>query len=105
MNPLPVSSSSDMPPESSGNCSYAFNMNNCDTQSSWIIDSGALDHMTYDPTDLACDIVPLRRNITNSNGVTSPVIGASTVHTYPLFAAYTTCTITKAYIDVSWPSY
>ncbi|KAB2627810.1 hypothetical protein D8674_032605 [Pyrus ussuriensis x Pyrus communis] len=27
--------------------------------------------MTYDPTDLSCDIVPLRRNITNANGVTS----------------------------------
>ena len=72
-----------MPLESSGNCGYAFNMNNCDTQSGWIIDSGATDHMTYDPTDLACDTVPLRRNITNANGVTSPVTGAGTVRLTP----------------------
>ncbi|KAB2602711.1 hypothetical protein D8674_003716 [Pyrus ussuriensis x Pyrus communis] len=63
-----------MPPESLGNYGYAFNMNNCDTQSDWIIDSGATNHMTYDPTDLSCDTVPLRRNITNANGVTSPDI-------------------------------
>ncbi|KAM1281611.1 hypothetical protein ACFX2H_022068 [Malus domestica] len=82
MNP-PVSSSLDMPLKSLGNCGYAFNMNNCDTQSGWIIDSGATDHMTYDPTDLACDIVPLRRNITNANGVTSPVTGIGIVHLTP----------------------
>ncbi|KAM1285836.1 hypothetical protein ACFX2J_028361 [Malus domestica] len=80
MNPLHVSSSSDMPLESSGDCGYVFNMNNCDTQSGWIMNFGATDHMTYDPTDLACDIVPLRQNITNTNGVTSPVTGDGTVH-------------------------
>ncbi|KAM1789243.1 hypothetical protein ACFX11_039423 [Malus domestica] len=32
--------------------------------------------MTYDPTDLACDTVPLRRNITNANDVISPVTSA-----------------------------
>ena len=74
-----ASSSSDMSPESSGNCGYVFNMNHDATPSGWIIDSGATDHMTYDPTDLAYDTVPLRRNITNANGVTSPVTGAGTV--------------------------
>ncbi|KAB2636709.1 hypothetical protein D8674_027243 [Pyrus ussuriensis x Pyrus communis] len=52
-----------MPPESSGNCGYAFNMNNGDTQSGWIIDFGATDHITYDPTDLACDIDILTKEI------------------------------------------
>ena len=78
-DPPLVSSSSDMSPESSDNCGYVFNMNNDATLSGWIIDSGATDHMTYDPTDLACDIVPLRRNITNANGVTSSVTGAGTM--------------------------
>ena len=63
-DPPLVSSSSDMSPESSGNCGYVFNMNNDATSSGWIIDSGVTDHMTYDPTDLACDTVPLRHNIT-----------------------------------------
>ena len=72
-----------MSPESSSNCGYAFNMNNCDTQSGWIINSGATYHMTYDPTDLTCDTVPLRQNITNANGVTSPVTGAGTVLLMP----------------------
>ncbi|KAB2605294.1 hypothetical protein D8674_005011 [Pyrus ussuriensis x Pyrus communis] len=63
-----------MPPESSGNYGYAFNMNNGDPQSDWIIDSGATYHMTYDPTDLACDTVSLQRNITNANSATLPDI-------------------------------
>ncbi|XP_070660512.1 uncharacterized protein [Malus domestica] len=71
-DPPTVSNSSDMSPESSGNCGYAFNMNSDATPSGWIIDSCAKDHMTYDPTNLACDTVPLRCNITNANGVTSP---------------------------------
>ena len=69
-----------MPPQSSGNCGYAFNMNNGDTQSG---DSDATDHMTYNPTDLACDTVQLRPNITNANCVTSPVTGAGTVRLTP----------------------
>ncbi|KAM1679254.1 hypothetical protein ACFX1R_041088 [Malus domestica] len=78
MNPPLASSYSDMPSESSCNYGYAFNMNNCDTWSGWIIDFGATDHMTYDPTDLACDTVHLRRNITNANDVISPVTSAGT---------------------------
>ncbi|XP_068340320.1 uncharacterized protein [Pyrus communis] len=73
-DPPPVSSSSNMSPESSGNCGYVFNMNSDATPSGWIIDSGATDHMTYDPIDLASDTIPLRRNITNANGVTLPDI-------------------------------
>ena len=85
-----MSSSSNISLKSLGNCGYAFNMNSDYTQSGWIIDSGATCHMTYDPSDLACDIVPLRRNITNANGVTSLVTVAGTVRLMPtLFLPHT----------------
>ncbi|CAL2226929.1 unnamed protein product [Prunus armeniaca] len=46
---------------------------------SWIIDSGATDHMTFDPDDFLNTTQPRRTCIANVNGVTYPVIGVGTV--------------------------
>ncbi|KAL5833543.1 hypothetical protein ACOSQ3_017217 [Xanthoceras sorbifolium] len=44
----------------------------------WIIDSGATDHMTFDPNDFSQTTPPRRNRIGNANGVTYPVIGDGT---------------------------
>ncbi|KAG6737115.1 hypothetical protein POTOM_059890 [Populus tomentosa] len=49
----------------------------------WIVDSGATDHMTYNPDDLDEYITPRRNNISNANGVLYPVTGAGTVQLSP----------------------
>jgi hypothetical protein len=51
----------------------------------WIIDSGATDHMTYDPCDLSDTTQPKRLCIANANGVTYPMTGAGTVALSPSF--------------------
>ena len=38
-----------------------------DPSANWIIDSGASDHMTFDPRDLQEKCSPKRSRITNSN--------------------------------------
>ncbi|VVA21035.1 Hypothetical predicted protein, partial [Prunus dulcis] len=49
---------------------------------SWIIDSGATDHMTFDPDDFLNTTQPRRTCIANANSVTYPVTGAGTdIHT------------------------
>ncbi|VVA34469.1 PREDICTED: Retrovirus-related Pol poly from transposon TNT 1-94, partial [Prunus dulcis] len=49
---------------------------------SWIIDSGATDHMTFDPDDFLNTTQPRRTCIANANGVTYPVTGAGIdIHT------------------------
>ncbi|PIN22807.1 hypothetical protein CDL12_04473 [Handroanthus impetiginosus] len=45
----------------------------------WIIDSGAIDHMTFDPQDLVETTKPRRKYIANANGVTYPVTGVGKV--------------------------
>jgi len=49
----------------------------------WIVDSGATDHMTFSPDDLANHTEPRRTGISNANGVMYPIIGAGTVHLSP----------------------
>ncbi|CAL8174043.1 unnamed protein product [Prunus armeniaca] len=45
----------------------------------WIIDSGATDHMTFDPDDFLHTTQSRRTCIANANGVTYPVTGADTI--------------------------
>ena len=45
----------------------------------WIIDSGATDHMNFDPHDFSHITQPKRTCIANANGVQYPVTGAGTV--------------------------
>ncbi|CAL8167789.1 unnamed protein product [Prunus armeniaca] len=58
---------------------YGFHTSNKIDFRSWIIDSGATDHMTFDPDDFLNTTQPRRTCIANANGVTYPVIGAGTV--------------------------
>ncbi|MCI05785.1 hypothetical protein A2U01_0026838, partial [Trifolium medium] len=51
--------------------------------SAWIIDSGATDHMTFDPMDFSHSTPPRRTCIANANGVAYPVTGAGTVPLSP----------------------
>lgn len=58
------------------NCSLAQNeLGN----KSWIVYSGATDHMTFDPRYFIEKSQPRRRCISNANGVTYPVTGAGKV--------------------------
>ena len=58
---------------------YGFHTSDKIDSRSWIIDSGATDHMTFDPDDFLNTTQPRRTCIANVNGVTYPVIGAVTV--------------------------
>jgi hypothetical protein len=54
-----------------------------DDSKAWVIDSGASDHMTFDPADFTEKSQPQRTCIANANGVLSPVTGAGTVNLSP----------------------
>ncbi|CAL2271706.1 unnamed protein product [Prunus armeniaca] len=58
---------------------YGFHTSDKIDSRSWIIDSGATDHMTFDPDDFLNTTQPRRTCIANANGVTYPVTGAGTV--------------------------
>jgi len=54
-----------------------------DDSKAWVIDSGASDHMTFDPTDFTEKSQPQRTCIANANGVLSSVTRADTVNLSP----------------------
>ncbi|CAL8161765.1 unnamed protein product [Prunus armeniaca] len=58
---------------------YGFHTSDNIDSRSRIIDSGATDHMTFDPDDFLNTIQPRRTCIANANDVTYPVTGAGTV--------------------------
>ncbi|CAL9016053.1 unnamed protein product, partial [Prunus brigantina] len=58
---------------------YGFHTSTKIDSKGWIIDSGATDHMTFDPDDFLNTTQPRRTCIANANGVTYPVTGAGTV--------------------------
>lgn len=62
----PTAANCSLAPADSGNCN-------------WIIDSGATDHMTFDPKDFTKQTQPRRKSIINANGVKYPVTGAGKV--------------------------
>ncbi|XP_010263164.1 PREDICTED: uncharacterized protein LOC104601508 [Nelumbo nucifera] len=49
----------------------------------WILDSGAIDHMTYDAIDFSKTSPPRRTTIVNANGAISQVTGAGAVTLSP----------------------
>lgn len=63
----------------SGNYDYIFLTSYMSESTKWIIDSGATDHMTFDPNDFMSTTSPRRTNIANANNVTYPLTGAGTV--------------------------
>ncbi|BFG21226.1 hypothetical protein CerSpe_075000 [Prunus speciosa] len=58
---------------------YGFHTSNKSDSTSWIIDSGATDHMTFDLDDFLNTTQPRRTCIANANGVMYSVTGAGTV--------------------------
>ena len=77
-----VESSQDAGPISDiGNCGSNLVTSSYDVdRGAWLLDSGAIDHMTFATTDFTTTS-PLRHtSIANANGVVSPVIGVRFVY-------------------------
>ena len=66
-----------------GNCGQVFCSSTTQNDGSWIIDSRATDHMTFDPNDFSNTTPPRRTCIANANGATYLVTGAGTVPLSP----------------------
>ena len=62
-----------------GNCGQVLVTCHGYDEDMWIIDSGATDHMTFDPHDFSHITQPRRTCIANANGVQYPVTGVRTV--------------------------
>jgi hypothetical protein len=54
-----------------------------DDSNAWVVDSGASDHMTFDPADFAQKTQTQKTCIANANGILSPITGADTVNLSP----------------------
>ncbi|KAL6318435.1 hypothetical protein AAG906_041201 [Vitis piasezkii] len=82
-----ISTSEQIAQNDSGNQGYVFSCSKTGNHDGWIIDSGATDHMTFDPCDFSKATQPKRICIANANGVTYPgVTGAGTVALSPSFS-------------------
>jgi hypothetical protein len=79
---IPLAESSTSIPDQ-GNCGYVFSSSSTQHDDAWIIDSGATNHMTYDPHDFSNITQPRRTCIANANGATYPVTGAGIVPLSP----------------------
>jgi len=77
----PVPTSTKAPPHlNSGNSGLALLTSHSDTAcNTWLLDSGATDHMTFDTSDFSHTSSPRRTSIANANGGVSPVTGAGSV--------------------------
>ena len=62
-----------------GNCGQVFCSSTIQNDGAWIIDSGATDHMIFDPNDFSNITQAMRTCIANANGATYLVTGAGTV--------------------------
>ena len=72
-----------IPITNQGNCGQMLCSSNSHEESAWIIDSGATDHMTFDPNDFSHMTQPRKTCIANANGITYSVTGAGTVPLSP----------------------
>ncbi|KAK2991229.1 hypothetical protein RJ640_018312 [Escallonia rubra] len=80
-----TSTSEPMDLSNSGNNVCALFCSDQENHHGWIIDSGATNHMTFDPQDFVKSTQPKRTCIVNANGVTYPVTGAGKVALSPSF--------------------
>ena len=79
---IPVAEPSVSTPDQ-GNCGQVFCSSTTHNDGAWIIDSGATNHITFDPNDFSNTTHPRRTCIANANGETYPVTGAGTVPLCP----------------------
>ena len=61
----------------------AFNISHSGSSDTWIIDSGASDHMTYDKSYFTILSPPPVPYVTNANGEPFPVVGTGSVRITP----------------------
>ena len=75
----------------SGNYGYAcYTSTNDGYRGAWLLDFGTTDHMTFTAIDFTTTSLPRHTNITNANGVTSPITGAGTVTLSPKLQLHNT---------------
>ncbi|KAK3035841.1 hypothetical protein RJ639_032978 [Escallonia herrerae] len=58
-----------------GNGGKALNMSTLVTNSAWIIDSGATDHMTFDSRQVSTLKLSSQKFVTTANGTPAPIVG------------------------------
>lgn len=76
-----IESSTDL---NSGNSGIALFTSNSDTEeNTWLLDSRATDHMTFDASDFSHPSPPRRTSIANANGGIAPVTRAGSVTLSP----------------------
>ena len=98
---IPVEEPSVSTPDQ-GNCGQVFCSSTTQNDGAWIIDSGATDHMTFDPNDFSNKTPPRRTCIANANGA-YPVTGVGTVPlslSLSVFSSHTSCSISFQQVDV-----
>jgi len=67
-----------------GNLCHALLSHRCNfDRDEWLLDSGATNHMTFDPVDISHYSPPRRTSIANANGVVSPVTGVGSITLSP----------------------
>ena len=66
-----------------GTSSKSFHISTHNDDDDWILDSGATDHMTFNPKDFSNTTQPKRSCVANANGVTYLVTGVGTVTLSP----------------------
>lgn len=92
--PPAVSSQQNFSPMEEGNPCHALLSDSQDVdQKDWLLDSGATDHMTFDPVDLSHHSPPRCTSIANANGMISPVTGAGSVTLSPSLQLLNTCSL------------
>lgn len=74
----------------SGSIFASFSATRDNDRDSWVIDSGATNHMTLDEADFTMTSSPKRAIIANANGVISLVTGASSVTLPPSLQLFNT---------------
>ena len=70
-------------PHDPGTSSKALHISPHSDDDDWILDSGAIDHMTFDSNDFSDTTQSKRSCVANANGVTYPVTRAGTVTLSP----------------------
>nr|AFP55546.1 gag-pol polyprotein [Rosa rugosa] len=69
--------------ETRGKIGFALQVSDFTGSDTWIIDSGASDHMTYDKSFFVSMSSPSISHVSNANGVSFPVLGIGSIQVTP----------------------